>query len=504
MRRLVILSALVAVAGCTVGPNYVRPDVAVPPAFAEAPPGTPTTASDGPGRWWTQFGDPLLASLIERALAGNLDLATARSRIAGARAQEREALAARLPTVNGTAGIDRIDFSKNAGISSLASAFGGGGSGGGSAGGSSSGGSSSSQGIALPGSGITTWSLGIDASWEVDLFGGIQRGIEGSRARTAAAEWNVRDMQVSVAAEVASDYLMLRSLQSQIAIAQDELKRQQNTLRLIAARRQVGLVADLPVRQQSLQLSNVAATLPQLVARARDEIHAIGVLTGDGADGLSDTLSPAATLPPLPDAATSPDRTPPMPTGLPSDLLRRRPDIRVAERQLAAASADIGVAVADLYPKFNLMGMAELISTNLATLFMRNSIQTTENAAITLPIFDGGQRRGVIAERRAAYDQALIAYKKAVLVAVQDVEDALADYNAELKRNAELRRGVVVAERATALAQASYAAGLTDFQPVLDAQGSVLSNRNTLAQSDATLLTDLARLYKALGGGWQV
>lgn len=485
MRRLVSLAALVALSACTVGPNYVRPDVPVRPRFDEIPPNGPLAApAQDPGRWWTQFDDPLLTSLIERAIAGNLDLATARSRIAGARAQEREARAARLPTLDGTGSFNRVDFSKNAGISSLASAFGGGGS--------SGGGTTPGQGIALPGSGISTWSIGVDASWEVDLFGGVRRGIEGARARTAAAEWNVRDVQVSVAAEVASDYLMLRSLQRQIAIAGDELKRQQNTLKLITARRQVGLVAELPQRQQALQLSNVAATLPKLVAEARDEIHAIGVLTGDGADGLSDTLSPAATLPALP----------PLPPGLPSDLLRRRPDIRVAERQLAAATADVGVATADLYPRFNLMGMAELISTNLATLFMANSIQTTGTAAITLPIFDGGKRRGVIAERRATADEALIAYKRAVLVAVQDVEDALADYQAELKRNAELRRGVDQAERATSLAQATYNAGLSDFQPVLDAQGSVLSNRNTLAQSDATLLTDLARLYKALGGGW--
>lgn len=495
MRRLAPLIALIAVTGCTVGPNYTRPEVPVPPTFAEAPdapasgPGAAVPPRE-PGRWWTRFNDPVLAALIERAITGNLDLATARSRIAGARAQAREARAAFLPTLDGRAGINRIDFSKNAGISSIASSFGGGGSGG-----SGGGGMTPGQGIAGPGKGITTWSIGIDASWEVDLFGSIQRGVEGARARVAAAEWNVRDVQVSVAAEVASDYLMLRSLQSQIAIAEAELKRQQNTLRLISARRKVGLVAELPERQQSLQLSNVAATLPQLQARARDEIHAIGVLTGDGADGLSATLAPAATLPPLPLA---------VPPGLPSDLLRRRPDIRAAERQLAAATADIGVATADLYPKFNLMGMAELISTSLVTLFERNSIQTSANAAVTVPFFDGGRRKGVVAERRAAADEALIAYKKAVLVAVQDVEDALADYNGELKRNAELRRGVVDAERATRLARATFAAGLSDFQPVLDAQGSVLNNRNVLAQSDATLLTDLARLYKALGGGWEV
>ncbi|UAJ11134.1 efflux transporter outer membrane subunit [Polymorphobacter megasporae] len=481
MKRFFLTASLLAVAGCKVGPNYAVPDLPVPPRFVET---TAAGATADPSHWWTQFHDPELDRLIMRAIAGNLDLQTAKTRITGARAQEREARSALLPSANASAGVNRIDFSKNAGLASLASAFGSGGGGG----------STPGQGIALPGSGITTWSIGIDASWEVDLFGGVQRGIEGARARTAAAEWNVRDMQVSVVAEVASDYLMLRSLQSQIAIAKAELIRQQATLRLIDARQSAGLVSELPQRQQSLQLSNVAATLPQLEARARDQIHALGVLVGEGPGALTAELDPAALLPALPPA---------VPAGLPSDLLRRRPDVRAAERQLAAATADVGVATADLYPKFNLMGMAELISTSLATLVERNSIQTTGNAAFTLPIFDGGKRRGVIAEREASRAEALLTYKKTMLVAVQDVEDALADYNAELKRNAELRRGVAAAERATQLAQASFLTGLTDFQPVLDAQGSVLSNRNTLAQSDATLLTDLARLYKALGGGWE-
>ncbi len=218
-------------------------------------------------------------------------------------------------------------------------------------------------------------------------------------------------------------------------------------------------------------------------------------MTGDGADGLSEPLSPGR------DAA---------PTGRrwSRPACRRTccdggPTSASPSASWRPRSADIGVATADLYPKFNLMGMAELISTNLATLFARASVQTNENAAITLPIFDGGRRKGVVAERRAAADEALIAYKKAVLVAVQDVEDALADYTGEQKRNAELRRGLDNAERATRLAQATYNAGLSDFQPVLDAQGAVLSSRNALAQSDATLLTDLARLYKALGGGWE-
>ncbi len=478
MKRFISIAVAAVLAACTVGPNYVRPDVPVPPRFAEA---AGSGIGTEPGQWWMRFNDPILTSLIERAIAGNLDLATARSRIEGARAQEREARALRLPTLGGRAGSNRIDFSKNGGISSIASAFGGGGN------------PTPGQGIAGPGKGITTWSVGVDASWEVDLFGGVRRGVEGARARTAAAEWNVRDVQVSVAAEVASDYLMLRSLQNQIALAQAELSRQQATLRLVSARRKVGLIAELPQRQQALQLSNVAASLPLLTARVRDEIHALGVLTGAGVDGLDATLSAAAALPALP---------PVVPPGLPSDLLRRRPDIRAAERQLAAATADIGVAQADLYPKFNLMGMAELISTNLATLIARASIQTNANGAVTLPIFDGGRRKGVVAARRAAATEAGIAYHRAVVVAVQDVEDALADYTGESARNAELRHGIADAERTTRLARATFDAGLSDFQPVLDAQGSLLSSRNVLAQSDAMLLTDLARLYKALGGGW--
>lgn len=481
MSRIASLTALFLLGACTVGPNYVEPSLPVPPKFAEADPAAIAPGAVDPARWWEQFRDPELDRLIGLALRGNPDLAVARSRIEGARAQERVARSSLVPTLGSSAGANRIDFSKNGGFSSIAQNFGG------------DRGGTRGQGIALPGNGITTFSLGIDASWEVDLFGGTARAIEGARARRAAAEWNTRDVQVSLIAEVASTYLMLRSVQNQLAISRSELTRQQNTLRLISARRDAGLVAELPQRQQSLQLSNVAAQIPTLEANARNRIHALGVLTGVPPDTFLTELGTTAALPTLP---------PVVPVGLPSDLLRRRPDIRAAERQLAAATADVGVAVADLYPKFNLMGMAEFISTSLATLFERNSIQTSANAALSLPIFDGGARRGTVAARRASAAEALITYRKTVLVAVQDVEDALATYLAEQRRNAELRRGVDDAGRAVRLAFASYSGGLTDFQPVLDAQGSLLGNRDSLAQSDAMLLTDLARLYKALGGGW--
>ncbi len=489
MRGGVLLAAL-ALAGCTVGPNYTPPPATalpVPPAYTQ-----PAVAGVIPAQWWKQFADPELDRLIALTLAGNFDLQAAAARIAQARAQIAVARSSLFPTLDGTAGVNRIDFSKNAGLSSLASAIGGGGGTG------RGGGASSGQGIGLPGKGITGFSLGVDASWEVDLFGSVRRQVEGARARADAADWNARDLQVSLAAEVASDYLQLRSLQNQIEISRAELARQQATLRLVTARRRAGLIAELPERQQSLQLSNVSAQLPGLQAQANAQVHALGVLAGQAPDTLGAELGVRRSL-----TASLRNAPPQLPLGLPSELLRRRPDVRYAERQLAAATANIGVAVADLYPKFNLMGVGELLSTSLVTLFQRNSIQTTIDAAVSVPILDGGAKRASVRGAEAARDEAYAKYQKAVLGAVRDVDDALIAYTAEQRRNAELRRGVATAGISIRLARAQFDAGLVDFTDVLNAQGALLTNRNTLAQSDALLLTDLSRLYKALGGGWE-
>ena len=491
----ILAAAVAALGGCAVGPNYVAPEMSIPLAFEGANGAAIAPGAVDPARWWEALHDAELDRLVGLALRGNLDLQIARTRIAGARAQERAAGAALLPALDGKAAVNHVDFSKNAGLSSIAGSLGGGAGAGGSSG------SNSGQGVALPGSGITTWSLGLDASWELDLFGGVQHTIEGARARVAAAEWNARDMQVSLVAEVAANYLNLRSLQEQVAIARDELARQRAILKLVSAKRSVGLINELPQRQQALALSNVAAGLPQLEARGTAQIRALRVLTGEESGTLvAELVAPAN--PPFDAHRSHLPQLPPPSVGLPSELLRRRPDIRAAERQLAAATADIGVATADLYPKFNLMGMAELISTSLGTLFQRNSLQTTASAAISLPIFDGGRRRAAIVERDAIADAALLAYKKSVLVAVQDVENALADFGAEQRRNVELRRGLAQAEAVVKLARSSFDTGLVDFNNVLDAQGALLTNRNSLAQSDAMLLTSLTRLYKALGGGW--
>ena len=233
-------------------------------------------------------------------------------------------------------------------------------------------------------------------------------------------------------------------------------------------------------------------------AQANAQVHALGVLAGQAPDTLGAELGVRRSL-----TASLRNAPPQLPLGLPSELLRRRPDVRYAERQLAAATANIGVAVADLYPKFNLMGVGELLSTSLVTLFQRNSIQTTIDAAVSVPILDGGAKRASVRGAEAARDEAYAKYQKAVLGAVRDVDDALIAYTAEQRRNAELRRGVATAGISIRLARAQFDAGLVDFTDVLNAQGALLTNRNTLAQSDALLLTDLSRLYKALGGGWE-
>ena len=484
MKRAAVL--LLGLGACTVGPNYRVPVATLPAAFAAAP----ATLAPPPQLWWQTLGDRELDRLIAFALRDNLDLKIATTRIAQARAQVAQARGGLFPTIDATAGVNRIDLSKNAGLSSLASSFGGGG---GAGGGSSGGQKGASSGIGLPGVGFTTWSLGFDAQWELDIFGGTRREIEGARARVEAAEWDVRDVQLSVAAEVATDYVQLRSYQAQVAIARAEQARQQHMLRLVSARRAVGLASELPVRQQEQQLQNVAANLPNLEAQARARIDALAVLTGTTPDQLLPELTPPWRIAPPP---------PEVPGVVPSELLRRRADVRAAERRLAAATADIGVAVADRFPKVNLTGMAELLAGSLRTLFSADSLQTSVAGQLVGPLVDGGRRAAVVRARRAQRDEAWFNWRKTILTAVQETEDALSAYTAERRRNIELARGVGQAERAVALAQAQFVAGTSDYQPVLDAQGAVLSDRNALAQSDAAVLADLAQLYKALGGGW--
>ena len=477
MRRAHLFLAVLLLGACTVGPNYSRPRAAVPPAYSE--PHLPATLGDLElGTWWTSFGDKTLDDLVNRAIAQNLDVETAAARIRQARAEEKAAGAALLPEVGTNASVTRQRISENA-IPVPPGSGGAGGGGGGSFG--------------LPGSEFTTWRAGFDASWEIDLFGKTRRSIEAARARTGAAIWTRRDVQVSTAAEVASAYLKLRTLQQQISIATAEVERQQGLERLVRARVRGGLVTGQDLEQHRSELASARAAIPPLRASQDIEIHKIGILTGDSPEALVAELGPAGPLP---------FSTPEVPAGLPSDLLRRRPDIRAAERSLAASTADIGVATADLYPSFSLSAAPALVSTALASLITWGSRSFTAGASFNWPIFNGGRTRANIEVKNAKAQQALIAYKKTVLTALKDVEDALAKIDNDRKAIADLELALASARRAEDIASERYTGGLVTYSDVLGEEAKRISLENRVIEMRGSQALDTIALYKALGGGW--
>ena len=479
-RSLAAVPLALLAAACTVGPNYRAPTVPTPGAFAEAT-STPrlvvTPADADLSTWWTQFGDPLLNALVTEALAGNPDLQTAASRVREAREQETVASAEEYPTLNGSANAVTLNSNRK----SSAGAAGGGAAQGG------------TLGLPIP-SHLNLYSAGFDASWELDLFGGTRRSIEEARANTESYRWAERDTRVTLVSEVANDYLTLRALQARIAVGQAELQRQKDLFTLIAARRKSGFVTNLDVNQQSTEVATAAAQIPQLEAQAKAQIHAIGVLLGQPPEALTARLAATgAALPPPP---------PTLPTGLPSELLRRRPDIRRAERRLAASNAEIGVRTADLYPKVNLIGLASFAGMSLDTLFSHQNLTSIGVAMASVPIFDAGRSRASIRAAREENRQAEIAYRTMILVALREVEDDLARYTAEETRRASLVQSVESARNSLKIAQDQYRTGFVTFVNVLSAETTLLNAEDQLTQSDAQVATDLVAIYKALGGGW--
>ena len=472
MRRLGITLTLLASA-CTVGPDYQRPAISTPERYAE--PFDSSAANDADlAAWWTAFEDQQLNELVNRALAQNLDVEMAAARIREARARERVAGAAASSQLAAQGSVTGQRISENA----IPAPPGAGGSG--------------NSGFGLPGQEFTTWRVGFDASWELDLFGRTRRAVEAARARTGAAVWSRRDVQVSVAAEVVRTYLALRTLQQRIANAEAELERQQRFERLVAARARGGLVTGQDLAQQSSERAAAASAIPALKAEADAQTHALGVLTGETPEALIAQLSQPRTLPVPPS----------VPAGLPSDLLRRRPDIRAAERELAGSTADIGVAVADLYPRFSLTAAPALVSTALASLLEWGSRSFSVSGAVDWPIFNGGRTRANIAVANARQSQALIAYRKTVLTALQDVEDSLSSTDGDRDQLAKLEAALASAQRAEDLARTRYRGGLVTLSDVLVAQGRRLSLENQVIEAKGALARDTVALFKALAGGW--
>jgi NodT family efflux transporter outer membrane factor (OMF) lipoprotein len=472
--------------GCTVGPNYRRPDLPTPGAYAEAQSTSRTqvTASDADlSAWWTQFNDPVLNSLIERALKGSPDVQTALSRVREARQTERETAAAEYPSLSANANAFTVNSNRASSSPSAASSSGAG------AGASAA----PSSGLQIPGH-INFYAAGFDASWEVDLFGGTRRAIQQAKANTEAQEWALRDVEVTLMAEVANDYLTLRDAQARIVIGEAELARQRGLFTLIQARRQTGFVTNLDVNQQSTAVATAAAQIPQLTAQAHTQIHAIGILLGEAPEDLSQELSTQGAIPPPP---------PSLPLGLPSELLQRRPDVREAERRLAAATAGVGVQTANLYPKLDLLGFGTFASQQAGTLFEPESFLSGGLAMLTQPLFDAGKRIAAVRAAREEREQAFYAYKTAVLGALRDVEDALTRYRNEETRRTSLIQAVDAAKGSLQIAQDQYRTGFVPFINVYQSENALLNAEDQLTQSDAAVASDLVSVYKALGGGWR-
>ena len=500
-----LLAASMAVlAACTVGPNYVKPDVGAPAAFSsEAQPGSSgaalsqVTAQSGDlSTWWNVFNDAELSALVKRAMAGNLQLAEAVTRVQQARAQEVVAGAAGLPSVNATGIGLRQNSNANAsgGIASLA---GGGAAASGSAAGAqaaagSAGAAQSSAGATGP-SHINYLSVGADATWQIDVFGGTRRSVEAARAQTAQAVWQVRDTQVTIAAEVAQDYLQLRLGQARVKVLQTDLARQQGLLKIVRDRFNAGFVTALDVNQQLAQIAQTEAQIPQVQAQDLGYIHAIAVLLGALPETMETELSAPGALPPVP---------PTLPTGLPSDLLRRRPDIRASERSLAAANAQIGVAVARFYPSFNLIGQGGFSSNSPSNLFDLKNASSLGLLYTSFNLFNAGQTAAQVRSAKAARQQAFYEYRRTVITGLQEAEDALARYAADQQRWTALTGSFNAANTAFTISNQQYAAGLTDFTNVYQTQGTLLSLQDQLTQADAQLAVDVVAIYKALGGGW--
>jgi outer membrane protein, multidrug efflux system len=477
--RLPILLIAVVLSACNVGPDYKKPEMPLPSTFAEARSNLPAAAQSDLSKWWTVFHDSELDSLIARSLAANLDLQTAASRVRQAREQEIIAGAAEWPSLSARGFGANVHSNSNPLLSQFA--------------GGAPGGNAGSAEAATAPTNIKLYSAGFDASWEIDLFGGTRRAVEAAEANTEAALWELHDGEVTLSAEVANDYLNLRASQARIALLNWELKDERQLFDLVRARAQTGFVTELDVNQQRTLLENVQAQIPELDSEARAMTHALAVLLAEPPEAMSGELGAAQPIPAAP---------PGLPVTLPSDLLRRRPDIREAERKLAAATAQEGVAIADLYPKIDLIGAANFTGGSLSGLFSTRNFGTVGIGSIDWPIFEAGKIHANIRASEEGELQAYFAWRKAVLGALQDVEDSLARYADEKQHERALADAENAASSSEAIARQQYANGLVTFVNVLTAETTLLSARDQLIQSRQALAQDLAALYKALGGGW--
>ena len=493
LRALAALACLV-MSGCTLGPDFERPGAATPDVFERtraAQASSKAVAADFAPDWWTLFDDPVLNTLEQRLTRANLDVAAASARLRQSRAEQRVAGAAELPTLGGAASYNRERASEN-GILSLLGVT-----------------PSESQpqdasgagplGVAaMPGSkGSPAYNLyqaGFDASWELDIWGRARRGVEAAGALSDAAYEDRNAVLLSARAELARDYIEMRDAQSLLDIARRNLDIARDLVRLTQVRVREGVTTNLDVANASAQAETIESLIPTLESRRDTTINAIGVLLDEQPGALKEMLSVARELPRLPAQ---------VPIGFASELAQRRPDIRKAEAQLHAATASIGMAKADFYPRISLNGSAGFQSLQLSNLAEWSSGQFVVGPVITFPIFEGGRLKGTLQLREAQQQEAAIVYKHTVLEAWREVDDSLLIYDAEQRRRDRLASAVTLNQRALGIAQQRYKAGALDYLDVLNVQKQLLDAQSQLEQSKAAAAENLITLCKSLGGGWE-
>jgi NodT family efflux transporter outer membrane factor (OMF) lipoprotein len=456
---------LLLTTGCKVGPDYHVPKVEAPARWASNLAGGETNGPTDIETWWKNFADNDLNSLVATAVQSNLTLRVAEARVREARAQKGVTAGALWPSVGSSAGYSRNRYGQNS-FPPL-------------------------PGVPLD---YNLYNASFDATWELDVFGGTRRAVEAATAQVGAAEYSERDVLVSLLAEVARNYITARSYQQRLVIAHENIQAQQNIVNLTSDRFQSGLGNQLDIEQAKALLTATTAQVPSLETGFVEAVHSLEVLLGQGPGTLTDQMSGPKNIPLTP---------PSVPVGLPSDLLQRRPDIRQVERELAAATARIGVAKADLFPKFSLTGLAGVQSVDAGTFLKYASRYWSAGPSVQWPIFKAGSLRANVRVQNARQEEALNQYKQTVLEALKDVENALTAYAKEQVRRESLTQSVRADNRATEMATQLYKSGLVDFLRVLNSQTSLYLAQDALVQSDQTVSLNLVQLYKALGGGWQ-
>lgn len=465
---LPVVAGLVAVqASCKTGPDYTRPPVSTPETWRQLPDAT-SGNGESPvdlSEWWILFQDAVLTDLIHQAMEDSLDLKTAFMRIEEAAAVRGIARGDYLPAVQG------FGDASSTRVSDL------------------------SGGDQLTDRTREIYSVGLDASWEVDLWGRIRRSVESADASLQASIEDYRDTLVLLCAQIANNYLSVRELQMRIRLLKENIANQDSTRRLTQGRYDAGLVPALDVHQAELNLSRTRSALPLLRQQLAVATHRLAVLTGKAPGHLAVSLAETEDL-------SHPDMT--LPVGLPADLLRQRPDVRRAEQQLIAQTAKIGVAKADLLPRLSLSGSFALEADDAGRLGESGSQTYRFGPSLRWALFQGGRIRSNIQAEEARTEQAMLQYQQSVLLALEDVENAFVSFAEEKDRLDAIRNSVESAAKSVSQVQSLYENGLVNFLNVLDAERSLAEQQDLLAQSAGQLNRNLVGIYRSLGGGWQL